>query len=185
MMTTRLLGSINRAVSAADGLTMKRPLGILLLACAATVAALGIIHRVLFPPTPKNADPGNRRLHQLVDDPVFHALPAGTQSSQLTLHPTTYKSPGPGQPGGWQTPYVTLTFESSATKQSIYGYYAERARAHGWHTTNLGPLGLPITWKKTYPNGASASLTLVWRGPTNPSGPLTYRLAGSIPLPAS
>lgn len=161
---------------------MKRAVGALLLVCAATAAALGIIHRVLF--TPKGGDPDNHLLHQLADDPIFRGQPPGVQSSRLVLHPTTYESPGFGQPGGWQAPYVTLTFESSATKQSIYRHYAEQASAHGWRPANEAPQ--PYAWEKPYPGGVSASLTLLRLGPTNPPpGPLTYQLAASAALPAS
>lgn len=134
----------------------------------------------------KSPDRGNHRLQQLAGEPIFNTLSPGARSPQLTLHPTSYESPGFGQPGGWQTPYVTLTFQSTETNQAIYEHYAAQASADGWLPTNRGPLGLPTAWQKPKPDGIPARLTLLRLGPTNASSGLAeYRLTGSQPLAAS
>ena len=144
------------------------------------------MHRVRMGSRRKSPDPSNHRLQQLADEPIFHTLSPRARSPQLTLHPTSYQPPGFGQPGGWQTPYVTLTFQSTQTTHAIYEHYAAQASANGWLPTNLGPLGLPAAWQKPKPDGIPARLTLLRLGPSTPSSGLAeYRLTGSQPLAAS
>jgi hypothetical protein len=162
-------------------------LGFVLGACAVTVLVFAIVHRVLFPPTPtKGGDPGNHRLHQLANDPIFHALPPGATSSQLILSPSKYSGTA-FQSQGWIWPGVQLTFTSGAPTRSVFVYYAEKAKADGWRPTNILPgLGVARSWEKTYQNGASATVGLLMLGSDRPAGGATsYQLGGGISLPRS
>jgi hypothetical protein len=48
----------------------------------------------------------------------------------------------------------------------------------------MGPLGVPRSWQKTYPNGASATVGILTGDPRGATeGPRGYQLNGSISLP--
>jgi hypothetical protein len=128
-------------------------------------------------------DPGNRRLYQLAADPIFHSLSASATSRRLTLSPAMYQQADFGV-GGWSGPSVVLTFSSSKALRSVYAQVAEEARSDDWHPVNVSRFGSPESWYKTYPNGATATLGIVWLGPANPPpGPIQYQLSGGISLP--
>ncbi|MBV8219771.1 MAG: hypothetical protein JO325_15010 [Solirubrobacterales bacterium] len=128
-------------------------------------------------------DPGNRRLQQLAGDPIFHSLASSATTPRLTLSPAMYQQTDFGA-GGWSGPSVTLTFSSLKSRRSIYERIAENARGDGWRPVNISRFGSPESWYKTYPNGATATLGIVWLGPANPPpGPVQYQLSGGISLP--
>jgi hypothetical protein len=157
---------------------------VILLAGAAMAVFIWRVHRVFGPVPPVGkGDANNQRLHQLAADPIFHALPRSARSAETKLSPAKWTQTGFGH-GGWSGPSVTLTFESTEKPLAIYTYYGEQAPAHGWTAFLQGALHVTDRWRKTYPNGAKASLSIGWRGPLDPPpGPITYELVGSILLP--
>jgi hypothetical protein len=62
---------------------------------------------------------------------------------------------------GWISPRVLLNLTSDAPVRTVYEYYSQQAIAAGWTPTNIGPLGVAITWQKRYANGALGSLVFV------------------------
>jgi len=136
----------------------RRPLGPMVLASVVAGAAIALTGCFsLAGKPPGRGDPGNRRLHQLAADPIFGALPLGAEGAELKLIPASHRS-SVFEPSGWNGPGVTRTFESSAPAISVYEFYGERVRAEGWTAVGVGSLHVPDTWRKTYPNGALATL---------------------------
>jgi hypothetical protein len=122
--------------------------------------------------TPAGGDPGGRRLLELGSDRVFAALPGGATAVHRTRTPARYTQPG-FTAGGWRGPSVVLTFASSAQPVDVYRFFARRAAAAGWRATSSGALGLTEVWRKTYPDGAAATLLLSML-------PRAYILSGGV-----
>ena len=122
--------------------------------------------------TPAGGDPGGRRLQELGSDRVFAALPGGATVVHRTRTPARHQQPG-FTGGGWRGPSVVVTFTSSARPADVYRFYARRAAAAGWRAASSGALGLTDVWRKTYPDGAAATLLLSML-------PRTYILSGGI-----
>lgn len=122
--------------------------------------------------TPAGGDPGGRLLLELGNDRVFAALPGGATAVRRTRTPARYTQPG-FSGGGWRGPSVVLTFASSAQPGDVYRFFARRAAAAGWRATSSGALGLTDVWRKTYPDGAAATLLLS-------KLPRTYILSGGV-----
>ena len=133
---------------------------------------------------PAGGDPGDRRLHQLAGDPIFARRPPQVTRTHIQLIPAAYQSPGFGA-GGWSGPGVTLTFTSAATPESVYAFYGRSALADGWVAAASGSLHVPDRWRKTYANGALATLAIFTPRPFDAAaGPRDYRLDGGISLPS-
>jgi hypothetical protein len=128
-------------------------------------------------------DPGNRRLHQLADDPIFSVLPPGAGRAEVKLTPARYE-PVSFSGGGWHGPSVSRTFESSAEPISVFAFYGERAREEGWAAALAGSLHVTDRWRKSYPNGATGYLSIFTSRPFEAAaGPRQYQLQGGISLP--
>jgi hypothetical protein len=140
------------------------------LALACLLAACG---------TPAGGDPGGRRLKELGGDAVFAAVPAGATRVRVTRTPARYRKPAL-QGVGFTGPSVTVTFRSVAPPADVYRFYARRARAAGWRATASGALGFTDRWRKTYPDGAAATLLLTLLEPSPASASRRYVLAGAI-----
>lgn len=162
----------------------RRSVQIALVVLASVIVAVGgfALYRTLHPEPSGPGDPGNSRLHQLAADPAFRGLPPEARSPRITLTPARWRTtPFQGAGAAWDGPSVILTFESSTHRRAIFDYYGRKVSDEGWHSTNIGPLGLPVTWQKTYANRARAALRLSWQEPANPPpGPVEYQLTGSI-----
>jgi len=79
---------------------------------------------------------------------------------------------------------VILSFESAAAPLSVYRYYDEQARANGWIAFKTGALGVTNSWRKTYPDGARATLGIFTPRPWEAAaGRRRYELTGSIAPP--
>lgn len=108
---------------------------------------------------------------------MFATLPPGATTIRLARTPARHLEPG-FSGGGWRGPSVVVSFRSSAPPAEVYGFYAHRAAATGWHARpGTGALGLADRWQKTYPDGAAATLLLTAAGDR-------YELAGGV-APAS
>jgi hypothetical protein len=154
---------------------------LLLIAAVGSLGWLG--HRALNPLPAGSGDPGQRRLHQLSADPLFRALPPKATSPQLTLSPARVTVTGL-LARGWSGPAVTLKFESSAAPLHVFAYYGEQARAAGWQPQGVGALRVPVVWRKTYANGATAWVSIFTARPfADRPGPREYQLRGAIALP--
>jgi hypothetical protein len=158
---------------------------VVLLVLGCVIVAVGVLfafalYRAFHPKPRGPGDPGNSRLHQLASDPIFHGLPPNAHSPNLTLKPAQWReTPFQGAGAVWDGPTVILTFKSSAPRSSVFEHYRAEAAEASWNPTNIGPLGLPVTWQKTYRDGVSASLVLTRLGPPDPlPGLVEYRLAG-------
>jgi hypothetical protein len=161
----------------------RRAVRVVLLVLAAMGLLGWLVHRALNPVPAGKGDPGNRRLHQLADDPVFQALPPDTTSSRITLSPAKVRATG-YLAVGWSGPSMTLTFETSADPRSVFEYYQEQAPAYGWRSQGVGALGVPVVWRKTYANGAEAWISIFTAQLFDDrSGPREYQLRGGISLP--
>lgn len=104
----------------------------------------------------RNPDPGDRRLHTLVADPVFARLPPGAVRTSLRENPA--KSRGGGWfagSTGWDGPSVILTFTSSQSVRDVYRFYAEQAREAGWTPWQKLSNGLTRSWSKRIAGGSS------------------------------
>jgi hypothetical protein len=132
--------------------------------------------------TPSGGDPGDKRLRELGDDPVFEALPAGASSPVLTRTRARYTQPA-FSGGGWDGPGVVSTFGWSGPPRTVFRFFARRATAAGWHAASEGAFYVTDSWTKTYPDSAAATLLLTTRPVTDDAGAHTYSLSGSISLP--
>jgi len=124
-------------------------------------------------------DPGGRRLHELSNDPVFAATPAGATGVEVVKTPARHRQPA-FQTGGWDGPSVVVTFTSSAPPEDVYRFYAQRAEASGWKGTASGSLGVTDRWAKTYADGARATLLLFSLTRSEGAAERQYRLAGGV-----
>jgi hypothetical protein len=122
-------------------------------------------------------DPGGHRLAALAGDPVFASVPPGATAVDRTRTPAQ-KRPGGFTGGGWAGPSYVVSFTSAASPREVYGFYGNAAQNAGWTPTGTGAVGLTDRWKKTFPDGAPATLLLSRLSNTS------YRLSGGI-APAS
>ena len=129
--------------------------------------------------TQPGGDSGDKRLHELVNDRVFAALPTGANSPALTRTRARYVQPA-FSGGGWDGPSVVTTFGWSGPPRAVFRFFARRAAAAGWRAAGSGALRVTDTWAKTYPDGAAATLLLTWRPIDESTSEHTYSLAGSI-----
>lgn len=120
-------------------------------------------------------DESHRRLEALAGDAVFASLPAGATAVERQQSPARYREPGFGG-GGWDGPAVKVSFESEASPEEVYRFYAGRAAEGGWRALASGRLGQPDRWAKKV-DGVEARLVLTSERPTG------YRLVGSLPAP--
>lgn len=79
-----------------------------------------------------NPDPGNRRFHTLVSDPIFAQLPPGANRTDLHEDRATYQDNGPFVGSGWTGPGLTLEFTSKRSVHQVYRFYAKRAAENDW-----------------------------------------------------
>jgi hypothetical protein len=128
---------------------------------------------------PAGGDPDGRRLAALAADPVFASLPPGATEIETVRTRAEYREPG-FTGGGWDGPSVVVTFSSAAPPDAVYGFVAERAKAAGWEPLASGALGLTDRWEKTFPDDASATLTLSLLEGADAGPEAVYRLAGGI-----
>jgi hypothetical protein len=98
---------------------------------------------------------------------------------RVTSTPARHRKPA-FQGTGWAGPSVTVTFRSAASPAAVYRFYARRARAAGWRATASGALGFTDRWRKSYPDGAAATLLLTLLERSQASGSRRYVLAGAI-----
>ena len=132
--------------------------------------------------TSSGGDPGDRRLHELRNDRIFAALPAGATSPALTQSRAHHVHPAFG--GGWDGPSVAATFATSGSPRAVFRFYARRAGAAGWSPAAKGAFHVTDRWSKTYSDGASATLLLTIRPIADTAAEHTYSLVGSISLPS-
>jgi hypothetical protein len=133
--------------------------------------------------TPKGGDPGDRRLHRLAADPIFSARAPGAQAVTITQIHARYVEPG-FTGGGWHGPAVVAAFESAAPPRTVFRFYGRRAQAAGWRVGSSGALHLTDLWRKTYRDGARATLLLSLLDLRTTIGPRRYTLSGGISLPS-
>ena len=129
--------------------------------------------------THTGGDPGGKRLKELGNDPVFAVLPPRATIVKLTRTPARYRQPA-FQTGGWDGPSVSLVLRSPAPRAAVYRFYNRRAEAAGWRVTAVGGLGLPDSWRKTYPDGAPAYLSFALLTPFRSERRRLYMLAGGV-----
>jgi hypothetical protein len=129
--------------------------------------------------TPAGGDPGGKRLSELSHDPVFAAVPRGATMVKLTQTPARYRQPA-FQTGGWDGPSVMLMFRSSSPPALVYRFYGRRAKAAGWHGIASGALGFTDRWRKRYPDGAAAYLSLSLLTPPPTASRRLYMLGGGV-----
>lgn len=131
-------------------------------------------------PAPGSGDPGNARLHELRNDPVFVGLPGGAHvSGPIVQTLARYRPPG-FESGGWETPTVALTFTDEQPAATVYQFYAFQAAAAGWSASHDGQPGSVDRWVKMYPDHATAWLGLFTLEQTLRG--YTYELAGGISI---
>jgi hypothetical protein len=75
---------------------------------------------------------------------------------------------------------VSLVLRSPAPRAAVYRFYNRRAEAAGWRVTAVGGLGLPDSWRKTYPDGAPAYLSFALLTPFRSERRRLYMLAGGV-----
>ena len=130
---------------------------------------------------PQNPDPGNKHLNELVADPIFGALPPGAVAAgSLALSPARRRAVFGGSV--WDGPGVSLTFTSTQSPASVFGYYAKLTIALGWVPNgNKNVLGYPEVWNKPYPGGVRGGLSLIDTSirSVSPGVASTYILNGS------
>ena len=69
--------------------------------------------------TPAGGDPGGKRFHELVADPVFVALPPGSTRLDVTRTRARYRQPD-FTAGGWQGPSVVIRFTNKHTPADVF-----------------------------------------------------------------
>ena len=145
--------------------------------CIAVLVLLVVTGQaVINGPPPGTGDPGNKRLNELANDPVFSVIPPNASlSGPIIKKPAQFRQPA-FQTAGWDGPSVRLYFVSNEPKATIYQFYAALAADAGWQTGSKDSDGNVDSWTKTYSDNAKATLTLF--GPNDKS---TYTLAGSTP----
>jgi hypothetical protein len=129
--------------------------------------------------TPAGGDPGGRRLKELSNDAVFAALPPRASVVKRTRRAARYRKPG-FEGGGWDGPSVSVMLKSPSPPGAVYRFYGRRAKAAGWHATAVGGLGFADTWRKTYPDGAPAYLSLALLTLRRSPSERVYYLAGGV-----
>lgn len=132
--------------------------------------------------TRTGGDPGDRRLHELAADPIFAARPPGAGPLTITQIRARYAQPG-FTGGGWHGPAVTVAFESAARPLAVFRFYARRAQAAGWRAGSTGALHVTDLWRKTYRDGARATLLLSLLDLRKATGSRRYTLSAGISLP--
>jgi hypothetical protein len=140
---------------------------------------LVLTHQVVFNgPLPGTGDPGNKRLNELANDPVFSALPPNASlSGPIIKTPAQYRH-STFETSGWNGPSVEVIFVSKEPKAKIYQFYAAQAADTGWDAGNKNSDGYTRTWTKTYPDKVDAGLIL-YTLDDNPNV-RRYDLVGSI-----
>ena len=130
------------------------------LGAVVAIATLALLSSCAGPNAVRGGDPGNKKLHVLATDPIFQLLPSDAHAEgTLQLTAARYVQPGLDG-GGWHGPAVTMRFQSMASAQSVFAFYADRANATGWSaTSSRNVLGFPQVWSKSIP-GSTAYLTL-------------------------
>ena len=113
-------------------------------------------------PPAGTGDPGDRRLNQLVSDPIFATLPPEAEmTGPMERTRAQYREPG-FEPAGWDGPFVRVPFASSQPPASVFTYYKAEADADGWTSNgNRNLLGYPFDWQKRFPDGWQGSLGLL------------------------
>ncbi len=106
---------------------------------------------------PPGGDPGGRRLKELAADRVLSARPSGSSLVSVVRTKAKYTEPG-FEGGGWRGPSVMVTIRSREPAIDVLRFYGTRAVAAGWTPLAAGSLGVTDGWKKTYPDGALATL---------------------------
>jgi hypothetical protein len=127
-------------------------------------------------------DPGNHRLHELANDPIFAKLPSGAVRTELTQSPAAYVTPA-FQGAGWDGPSVILSFTCSLPIREVYRFFDGRATAAGWHALASGYLHVTDRWEKQFRDGAVADIGVAPEDPDATTYPRSYRLSGGISLP--
>jgi hypothetical protein len=117
-----------------------------------TLVAVGCGHHA-------GGDPGNRRLDELSADAAVRARPPGATEVHVLRTPARYVQPGITG-GGWHGPGVVVSFTSAAPPAAVFRFYAQQAEQAGWLAGGSGGLGLTDTWRKSFPDGAAATLLL-------------------------
>ncbi len=142
---------------------------------AGVIAVFAIIVLVLFGKwggPVGEGDPGGKRLQELLSDPIFAVMPAGSTDMQTTSTPARYQDNGWFEPSGWRGPSITMSFKNSASSSTIRSFYEQQATSDGWrHDPSLNSR----SWLKVYPNGAKATFILISFSRTD-----SYLLTGSI-----
>ena len=110
---------------------------------------------------------------------MFAAVPPGATTVKRTRTPARYRQPA-FQTGGWDGPSVSLMFRSSSPPGSVYRFFGRRADAAGWHGIASGGLGFTDRWRKMYPDGATAYLSLSLLTPPATASRRLYTLAGGV-----
>lgn len=112
-------------------------------------------------PHPGTGDPGNHRLDQLREDPVFGSLPPGAQQrGQVEKIPAKWIDNGLFEPSGWSGPAVRRTFVDADPPSTVFAFYAAQAAAAGWVSNGNQRYGYPQAWTKAFAGGWQASLGL-------------------------
>jgi hypothetical protein len=133
-------------------------------------------------PPPGTGDPGNKRLRELRNDPVFSHLPDGAHlKGSIVETPAHYRQPVL-EGGGWETPTVGVTFVDDQPPATIYQFYAAQAAATGWQVSHYNQLGYAYRWTKTYPDHANAWLILSNVENTSQGQGQTYEFGGGISI---
>ncbi|MGH9130772.1 MAG: hypothetical protein ACRDWV_03675 [Acidimicrobiales bacterium] len=137
------------------------------------------------PYRPPGGDPGNVRLHELANDPVFSKLPPKSYLLRpIKEVPSTYDSGFFGAGGHWTSPAVVVLFHSDLSVKQVATFYDHRTLATGWQQgINDNSIGRPVSWEKTFPANHNAFLTLSYADKMFPEPPLipgAFELTGAI-----
>lgn len=123
-------------------------------------------------PPAGTGDPGNHRLDQLRDDPVFASLPLGARlQGPVEKIPAKWRDNGPFEPSGWNGPAVKVTFVDAQPPSTVFAFYAAQATAAGWVGNGNMKDGYPEAWTKTFSGGWQGWLSLTdMSGATHKAG---------------